>query len=116
MSKKNPRLSRGFFSLAAAAIIIAATIVAGSHQTAATAIAQQQDNQNNPAKVTAAETIIVTHNQYLRNFFAVIYRSFQDIPQQQKGSEIISTVRRDSRPALFSPAAPQPLPAYLQHM
>ena len=56
------------FSLAAAAIIIAATVVAGIQQTTAAAVAEQEDNQNNPANITATETVIVTHNQYLRIF------------------------------------------------
>ena len=68
MKKGAPESAPFFYSLAAAAIIIAATIVAGIHQAAATAVAQQNENQNNPANVTAAETVIVTHNQYLRNF------------------------------------------------
>ena len=68
-----------FFTLAAAAVIVAAA-VAAAQQVAATAVAQQQDDQNDPANITAAETVIVTHNQYLRIFFAVKHRSFQDIP------------------------------------
>ena len=68
LKKGAPESAPFFYSLAAAAIIIAATIVAGIHQAAATAVAQQNENQNNPANVTAAETVIVTHNQYLRNF------------------------------------------------
>ena len=67
------------FSLAAAAVIIAAAVVA-AQQVAATAVAEQDDDQNDPANITAAETVIVTHNQYLRNFVAVNHRSFQDIP------------------------------------
>ena len=56
--------------LAAAAVIVAATAatVIGVHQTVTAAVAQQQDDQNDPANITAAETVIVTHNQYLRNF------------------------------------------------
>ena len=69
-----------FFTLAAAAVVVAATAVAATQQVATTAVAQQQDDQNDPANITAAETVIVTHNQYLRNFFAVKHRSFQDIP------------------------------------
>ena len=68
MKKGAPESAPFFYSLAAAAIIIAATIVAGIQHAAATAVAQQDENQNNPANVTAAETVIVTHNQYLRNF------------------------------------------------
>ena len=67
------------FVLAAAAVVVAAAAVAADKGTAA-AVAQQQDDQNDPANITAAETVIVTHNQYLRNFFAVKHRSFQDIP------------------------------------
>ena len=55
--------------LAAAAVIVAATaavITAAQEIAVATAVAQQQDDQNNPANVTATETVIVTHNQYLR--------------------------------------------------
>ena len=68
MKKGAPESAPFFYSLAAAAIIIAATVVAGIQHAAATAVAQQDENQNNPANVTAAETVIVTHNQYLRNF------------------------------------------------
>ena len=68
MKKGAPESAPFFYSLAAAAIIIAATGVAGIQHAAATAVAQQNENQNNPANVTAAETVIVTHNQYLRNF------------------------------------------------
>ena len=67
--------------LAAAAVIVAATVVAAAQQAAATAVAQENEDQDDPANVTAAETIVVTHTKYLRNFFAVNYRSFQDIPQ-----------------------------------
>jgi len=61
----HPLLSR----LAAAAVIIAATAVAAAQKTAvATAVAEQQDDQDDPANITAAETVIVTHNSYLRIF------------------------------------------------
>lgn len=68
---KRVRLSThpSFFALAAAAIVIAATaIVAGAQQAAtATAVAQQNENQDNPTNIAAAETVIITHNKYLRN-------------------------------------------------
>ena len=63
-----PRRAPSLFYLAAAAVIVAATAVAAAQQVAATAVAQQQDDQNDPANITAAETVIVTHSQYLRNF------------------------------------------------
>ena len=68
--KKRVRLStHPSFSLAAAAVIVAATVVACIKQTvAATAVAEQNDNQDNPANITATETIVVTHNKYLRIF------------------------------------------------
>jgi hypothetical protein len=56
--------------LAAAAVIVAATATTVAtivEQTAATAVAEQNDDQNDPANITAAETVIVTHNSYLRN-------------------------------------------------
>ena len=61
---------QGFYLATAAAVVVAATAAAviGVHQAVATAVAQQQDDQNDPANITAAETVIVTHNQYLRNF------------------------------------------------
>ena len=64
------RLRAPFFSFsAAAAVIFAAAIAAlAAQQIATAAIAQQDEDQNDPANVTAAETVIVTHNQYLRNF------------------------------------------------
>ena len=52
---------------AAAAVVVAAVAVAAAQQIAA-AVAQQDEDQDDPANITAAETIIVTHNQYLRNF------------------------------------------------
>lgn len=61
-----------FFILAAAAIVVAATAAAvavvAKQAGTTTAVAQQDDDQDNPANITATETIIVTHNQYLRNF------------------------------------------------
>jgi hypothetical protein len=76
------------FDLAAAAVIVAAAtaVVAAQQAAIATAVAQQQDDQNDPANITAAETVIVTHNQIPPKFVAVNHRSFQDIPQQKKGS------------------------------
>ena len=75
------------FDLAAAAVIVAAaTAVVATQQVATAAVAQQQDDQNDPANITAAETVIVTHNQIPPKFVAVNHRSFQDIPQQKKGS------------------------------
>ncbi|MBQ5608261.1 MAG: hypothetical protein IIU86_04480, partial [Oscillospiraceae bacterium] len=56
------------FCLAAAAVVVAAAVVIAAQQVTATAVAEQNDNQNNPANITATETVIVTHNQYLRNF------------------------------------------------
>ena len=78
------------FYLAAATVVIAAaaTAVVGGHQSAATAVAEQQDDNDDPANVTAAETVVVTHNQIPPKFVAVNHRSFQDIPLQQKGSKI----------------------------
>ena len=70
MKKGAPESAPFFYSLAAAAIIIAATAaaIAASQEATAAAVAQQKDDHNDPANVTAAETVIVTHNQYLRNF------------------------------------------------
>ena len=83
------RIAHPFFRyLAATAVVVtatAATAVIGTHQ-AATAVAQENEDQDDPANVTATETIIIAHREYLRNFIAVIHRSFQDIPQAQKGS------------------------------
>ena len=67
------------FFLAAAAVVIAAAVVVAQEIAATAAVAQQQDDQNDPANVTATETVIVTHTQYLRNFLRLFYRSFQDI-------------------------------------
>ena len=78
--RKRVRASAPFlFSLAATAVIVAAAV---AQQVATAAVAQQEDDQNDPANITAAETVIVTHNPYLRNFLRLFYRSFQDIPQQ----------------------------------
>ena len=113
------RRSAPFFRyLAAAAVVVAATVVTAAQQTA-TAVAQENENQNDPANVTAAETIVVTHIKYLRNFFAVNYRSFQDIPQAQKGylhqRLLIPKVRRGNRRGQsFLSAQPQPQ-AYRPH-
>ena len=57
--------------LAAATVVVAATaatVVAACEQATATAVAQQDEDQDDPANITAAETVIVTHNPYLRNF------------------------------------------------
>ena len=52
---------------AATAVVVAAAAIAAAQETVTTAVAQQQDDQNDPANITAAETIIVTHNPYLQN-------------------------------------------------
>ena len=69
-NKGAPKRTPFTLELAAAAVVVAATAAAviGVHQAVATAVAQQQDDQNDPANITAAETVIITHNQYLRNF------------------------------------------------
>ena len=69
-----------FFHLAAAAAIV--VTAAGTQQTATATIAQQDEDQNDPANVAATETVIIAHSPYLRIFLRLIYRSFQDIPQQ----------------------------------
>ena len=65
------RIAHPFFRyLAATAVVVtatAATAVIGTHQ-AATAVAQENEDQDDPANVTAAETVIVAHNSYLRIF------------------------------------------------
>ena len=81
-----------FLLLAAAAIVVAAAIIAaavaaGKHVTAA-AVAQQQDQNDDPANITAAETVIVTHNYYLQKFHQRSYRSFQDIPAGKFGAKM----------------------------
>ena len=82
-----------FFSvLAAAAVVIAAAVVAaavvaGPHGATA-AVAEQEDQNDDPANITAAETVIVTHRNYLRNFHqAAVCRSFQDIPEAEFGAK-----------------------------
>ena len=54
--------------LAAAAVVIAAAVVAAT-QVVATAVAEQQDQDDDPADVTATETIVIAHNEYLQEFF-----------------------------------------------
>ena len=59
-----------FIYLAAAAVVVAATVViviaAAVAAPGAAAVAQQEDQDDDPANVTAAETVIVTHRNYLR--------------------------------------------------
>ena len=59
-----------FTQLAAAAVVIAAAVIAASvtAQHIAAAVAEQEDQDDDPANVTAAETVIVTHKNYLRKF------------------------------------------------
>ena len=61
--KKDARWGVPFFDLAAAAVVIAAAGVAAAQRIAATAVAQQEDQNDDPANITAAETVIVTHNE-----------------------------------------------------
>jgi hypothetical protein len=57
-----------FCYLAAAAVVIAAAVIAASvtAQHIAAAVAEQEDQDDDPANITAAETVIVTHINYLR--------------------------------------------------
>ena len=59
------------YGLAATTVVVAAATVIVVIATAvatpgATAVAEQKDQDDDPANVTAAETIIVTHRNYLR--------------------------------------------------
>ena len=57
--------------LAAAAVVIAATVIAAAivcQHIPAAAVAQQEDQDDDPANVTATETVVVTHKNYLRKF------------------------------------------------
>ena len=60
-----------FVSAAAAVIIAAAVVAAATGVTAAVhitaAIAEQEDQDDDPANVTTAETVVITHNTYLRD-------------------------------------------------
>ena len=67
--KKGARLGAQFL-LAAAAVVIAAATVAATQQIATAAVAQQQDHQNDPANIAAAETVVITHRNYLRDFLS----------------------------------------------
>ena len=81
-----------FYCLAAAAVVLAAAAaaVAAAQEGVATAtVAQDEDQNDDPAEVTATETVIVAHNKYLRKFFSGLSRSFQDIPQLQKGATML---------------------------
>jgi len=56
------------FCLAAAAVVVAAAgivvVVAAPH--IAAAVAEQEDQNDDPANITATETVVVTHRNYLR--------------------------------------------------
>jgi hypothetical protein len=80
-----------FIYLAAAAVVVTAAIVAAAvaaaeHGTAA-AVAQQEDQDDDPANITTAETVVVTHKNYLLVFISGISRSFQDIPEEEFGAK-----------------------------
>ena len=50
----------------------------------AATVAEQDDEQNDPAPVATAETVVVTHNHYLREITCGVCRSFQVIPEMKK--------------------------------
>ena len=59
--------------LAAAAVIVAATaavivVAAAIAAPGAAAVAEQEDQNDDPANITATETVVVTHKDYLRKF------------------------------------------------
>ena len=75
-----------FWSLAAAAaIVVAAAVVTATTQHGATAVAEQKDQDDDPPAVVATKAV-VTHNEYLHEFFGGFTRSFQDIPLPRKGA------------------------------
>ena len=73
------RLSTPVYNVASAAAVGVA-----AH---ATAVTEQEDQNDDPANVTTAETVIVTHKNYLRNFISGTGRSFQDIPAEEFGAK-----------------------------
>ena len=85
-------MGRPLYLSAAAAVIIAAAVVAAvvaatAHITAA-AVTEQENQNDDPANITTAETVVVTHINYLRNFLeAARCRSFQDIPEAVFGAK-----------------------------
>ena len=85
------RLGAPVSLLAAAAVVVAATVVGaaavvGKAHAVAAAVAEQEDQDDDPANVTTTETIVIAHNEYLRDFFERLNRSFQDILQPGKGA------------------------------
>ena len=68
--------------------MVAAAVVVGvgaAAQAVVAATAEQDQQDDDPAHITTAETI-VTHKKYLQNLLEQRRRSFQDIPQPQKGA------------------------------
>ena len=78
--KRESVCSPEIFYLAAATVVVAAVV--GVAAVIATA-AEQDQKDDDPAHITAAE-VVVTHNDYLRNFIELCC-SFQDIPEGKKG-------------------------------
>ena len=61
------------WNLAAAAVVIAAAVIAAAivaAQHIAAAVAQQEDQNDDPADIAAAETVVITHRNYLRDFLS----------------------------------------------
>ena len=67
----------------AAAIVAAQEIVPAA---VIAAVAEQQDQNDNPANVATAETVIVTHKEYLREYIRGVCRSFHGILSGKKGA------------------------------
>ena len=76
----------------AAVVVAAAAVVAVVAVVAAAAAAEQQNQDDNPPAGVATEAVVVAHNEYLQKFFRAFCRSFQDIPQQEKGAKKASLV------------------------
>ena len=66
--------------LAAAAVVVAAAVVTAvvAAPAVAAAVAQQENQDDDPADVAAAETVIVTHKNYLRK---ILQRHLPLIPR-----------------------------------
>ena len=78
---KGARLGTLFVYLAAAAVVVAAAVViaeVAAPHIAAAAVAEQEDQDDDPANVTTAETVIVTHINYLRK---ILQRHLPLIPR-----------------------------------
>ena len=78
----------GCYLAAAAAIVVATAtiIVAAVTVTTVTAAAAEQQDQDDDPPATIPTKTVVTHIKYLHEFSWRLCRSFQDIPQQQKGA------------------------------